>query len=200
MPRSPHDQPSRIAYVALASTRAGRADAIAVVDVGAVAPPGGRVVGVTELPGGGNELRRLGWSAVDGAAPRRLLAPGLRSSCIHVLDCEGDPRRPALVQVIAPEELAERAGYAAPFAVHATRDAVYVSALGAADGEGQGGVLTLDPASLGVRVVDDELPCTSLACRTIDADASVACTCSCTNRERRLPPPPPCPEGGGDAG
>ena len=163
MPHTSPDPPSRpatgdraeaagaLAYVALASARPDRADAIAVVDVGATGPAGGRVVGVTTLPGGGNELRRLGWSTVDGAAPRRLLAPGLRSSRIHVLDCDGDPRRPALVRVIAPEELAQRAGYAAPFAVLAARDAVYVSALGAADGEGPGGVLTLDPDSLGVR-------------------------------------------------
>ena len=42
------------------------------------------------------------------------------------------------------------------------------------------------PVLLGVRVADDELPCTPSACRTIDADARGACTCSCTNRERGL--------------
>lgn len=80
----------------------------------------------------------------------RLVVPGLRSSRIHVIDTRPEPRRPRLEKVIEPAELAERAGYSRPHTVHCGPDGIYVSALGAPDGEGPGGIFVLDHDSFDV--------------------------------------------------
>ncbi len=40
--------------------------------------------------------------------------PGLRSSRIHIIDTKPNARKPKIVKVIEPAELAERAGYTRP--------------------------------------------------------------------------------------
>ncbi|MBX5470727.1 MAG: selenium-binding protein, partial [Thermoleophilaceae bacterium] len=75
---------------------------------------------------------------------RYLLVPGLRSSRIHVVDVKDDPVNPKLVKVIEPDELHRRTGYSRPHTVHCGPDGLYMSALGAPDGGGPGGVLLLD--------------------------------------------------------
>ena len=71
-----------------------------------------------DFPNAGNELHHLGWNACSShlcpwasnahAERRYLIVPGTASSRIHVLDTGPDPRRPELVKVIEPEELARR--------------------------------------------------------------------------------------------
>jgi selenium-binding protein 1 len=68
----------------------------------------------------------------------------LRSSRIHILDTKDDPLKPKIVKVIEPEELALRTGYSRPHTIHCGPDGVYVSAIGAPDGEGPGGIFALD--------------------------------------------------------
>jgi selenium-binding protein 1 len=46
--------------------------------------------------------------------------------------------------VIEADDLAKRTGYSRPHTVHCGPDGLYVSALGAPDGNGPGGVLLLD--------------------------------------------------------
>jgi selenium-binding protein 1 len=70
--------------------------------------------------------------------------PGLKSSRIHVIDVKDDPRAPKLVKTIEAEELHHRTGYSRPHTIHCGPDGLYVSALGAPDGGGPGGVLLLD--------------------------------------------------------
>ena len=82
---------------------------------------------------------------------RYLLVPGLRSSRIHILDTKPDPRQPALVKVISADEVASRTGYSRPHTIHCGPEAIYVSALGAPEGEGPGGIFTVDPDDFGVR-------------------------------------------------
>jgi selenium-binding protein 1 len=112
------------------------------------------------MPNGGDELHHFGWNACSAAlcpyAPhphverRYLIVPGLRSSRIHVIDTKPDPLQPRIVKVIEAEELATRAGYSRPHTVHCGPDAIYVSALGAPNGEGPGGLLLLDHDSFDV--------------------------------------------------
>src|SRR5260370_18257647 len=69
----------------------------------------------------GDEMHHFGWNACSSClcpnAPhphverRYLVVPGLRSSRIHILDTKPDGRKPKIVKVIEPEEVAERAGY-----------------------------------------------------------------------------------------
>ena len=56
-----------------------------------------------------------------------------------------------IVKVIEPETLAQRAGYAAPHTVHCGPDGIFMSALGAPDGNGPGGTFILDPETFDIR-------------------------------------------------
>ena len=82
---------------------------------------------------------------------RYLIVPGINSSRIHILDTKPDPRQPKIVKVIEPETLAQRTGYAAPHTVHCGPDGIFMTALGAPDGNGPGGTFTLDPETFEVR-------------------------------------------------
>jgi selenium-binding protein 1 len=106
------------------------------------------------MPQAGDELHHFGWNACSAALcpsmphphvdRRYLLVPGLRSSRIHIVDTKPDPRSPKLVKVIEPEELARKTGYSRPHTFHCGPDGIYGSALGAPDGNGPGGIFTLD--------------------------------------------------------
>ena len=121
----------------------------------------GRLVGQTDMPHAGDELHHFGWNACSSClcpyAPhphmerRYLVVPGIHSSRIHILDTKPDPRQPKIVKVIEAETLAQRTGYAAPHTVHCGPDGIYMSALGAPDGDGPGGMFMLDPETFEVR-------------------------------------------------
>ena len=154
--------PETLAYVALINPlKDGRADAIGVVDVDPGVEGYGRLVGQTDMPHAGDELHHFGWNACSSClcpyAPhphmerRYLVVPGINSSRIHILDTKPDPRQPQIVKVIEPETLAQRTGYAAPHTVHCGPDGIYMSALGAPDGNGPGGTFILDPETFEVR-------------------------------------------------
>jgi selenium-binding protein 1 len=61
-----------------------------------------------------------------------------------VIDTKPDPARPTIVKVIEADELHERTGYSRPHTFHCGPDAIYVSALGAPDGNGPGGIFVMD--------------------------------------------------------
>lgn len=147
-----------LAYVAVfAADGDGRHDRIDVVDLDPGSPAYAEVVGGVEMPGTGDELHHFGWNACSAALcpsaahphveRRYLLVPGLRSSRIHVVDTKPDPRSPTVTKVVEPETLAARTGYSRPHTFHCGPDAVYVSALGAPDGGGPGGVFLMDHES-----------------------------------------------------
>src|ERR1700719_3648955 len=150
-----------LAYVALLSANGnGQRDALAVVDVENSSATYGKETTRVEMPNAGDELHHFGWNACSAAlcpyAPhphverRYLIVPGLRSSRIHIIDTKPDPRNPQIVKVIEPEELAARTGYSRPHTIHCGPDAIYVSALGAPNGEGPGGLFLLDHESFDV--------------------------------------------------
>jgi selenium-binding protein 1 len=154
--------PETLAYVALISPKAHpHGDAIGVVDVDPESASYGRLVGRTDMPHHGDELHHFGWNACSSClcpwAPhphmerRYLVVPGINSSRIYVLDTKPDPRHPTIVKVIEPETLARRTGYAAPHTVHCGPDGIFMTALGAPDGNGPGGTFTLDPETFEVR-------------------------------------------------
>src|SRR5919205_398303 len=150
--------PEELAYVVTLNTSdnggPSKPDALTVVDVKDGSSTKGTVVGRLDMPNVGDELHHFGWNACSSAlcpwAPhphverRYLIVAGVRSSRIHVIDVKEDPTSPKLVKVIEPETLARRTGYSRPHTVHCGPDGLYVSALGAPDGGGPGGVLLLD--------------------------------------------------------
>ena len=148
---APHEE---LAYLAMLSPNASRPDAIGVVDVKPGSKSYGRLVGQCDMPNSGDELHHFGWNACSAslcpwaAHPhverRYLVVPGINSSRIHILDTKSNPRQPELVKTIEPETLAKKTGYASPHTVHCGPDGIYLSALGAPDGNGPGGIFVLD--------------------------------------------------------
>jgi methanethiol oxidase len=120
----------------------------------------GKVVGRLEMPKVGDELHHLGWNACSAAlcpyAPhphierRYLVAPGLRSSRINIIDTKPSARNPRIVRITEPEEIASKAGYSRPHTIHCGPDAIYVSARGATNGDGPGGIFLLDHESFDI--------------------------------------------------
>ncbi len=147
--------PEKHAFVAALNPPGSKLnDALLVVDV----DPGSRTysqrVGEVTMPKFGDELHHFGWNACSSAlcpyAPhphverRYLVVPGLRSSRIHIVDTKPNPRKPKVVKVIEPEEVFGRAGYSRPHTIHCGPEGIYVSALGAPNGDGPGGIFMLD--------------------------------------------------------
>jgi methanethiol oxidase len=154
----------KLAYVAILNPEAalngngdGRPDALAVFDVDQDSETYGQVVGRVDMPNVGDELHHFGWNACSSAlcpyAPhphierRYLIVPGLRSSRLHIIDIKPDPREPRIVKVIEPDEMHERTGYSRPHTIHCGPEGIYVSALGAPDGDGPGGIFVMDHES-----------------------------------------------------
>ena len=146
--------PERLAYVALIDPTHQRPDALGVVDVDPASPRYGQLIGRTDMARPGDELHHFGWNACSSHlcayAPnphverRYLVLPGLHSSDVHILDTKDDPTAPRLVRTIPGTTVAARTGYAAPHSSHCGADGIYLSALGAADGNGPGGIFLLD--------------------------------------------------------
>ena len=147
--------PETLAYVALLSATAnGVPDRLAVVDTDSASQRYAQTIGGVALPKIGDELHHFGWNACSAAlcpfSPhphverRYLVVPGLRSSRIHIIDTKPDPSQPRIVRVIEPEEVIKRTGYTRPHTVHCGPDAIYISALGNADGDGPGGIFMMD--------------------------------------------------------
>jgi methanethiol oxidase len=154
--------PETLAYVTLLSVNgSSRRDALGVVDVDPASAGYGRLVGQVDFPTSGNELHHFGWNACSSClcpyAPhphverRYLIIPGIDSSRLHIVDTKPDPRQPRLIKVIEAETIAAKTGYAAPHTVHCGPDGVYVNALGTPDGDGPGGIFTLDPETFEIR-------------------------------------------------
>jgi methanethiol oxidase len=154
--------PERLGYVTLINPKKqGRADAIGVVDTDPDSKSYGRLIGQTDMPVAGDELHHFGWNACSSClcpyAPhphmerRYLIVPGINSSRIHILDTKPDPKQPSIVKVIDPVEVWNRTGYAAPHTVHCGPDGIFVSALGAPDGNGPGGTFIMDPQTFEIQ-------------------------------------------------
>jgi methanethiol oxidase len=154
-PRAAIDAPpEQLAYVSAFDPRGQVKDAMTVIDCDEGSPTYGTVVGWTELPHAGNELHHFGWNACSSALchdgheghleRRYLIVPGVRSSRTYILDTQPDPRVPHVVRTIEADELA-KSGYSRPHTLHCGPEAIYMSALGGANGDdGPGGVALLD--------------------------------------------------------
>ncbi|HEX2237314.1 MAG TPA: selenium-binding family protein [Gammaproteobacteria bacterium] len=153
--------PERLAYVATFNPNDDkRPDAMKVVDLAPDSPSYGRPVGEVEMPYPGDELHHFGWNACSSAlcpyAPhphverRYLVVPGLRSSRIYILDIKPDPRNPKIVKTIEAKEVFARAHYSRFHTIHCGPEGIYVSALGAPNGDGPGGIFLLDHYSFDV--------------------------------------------------
>ncbi len=154
--------PEQLAYVAMLDpTGKTRPDAMAVVDLDPASATYAKVVGQLDMPNIGDELHHFGWNACSAClcpyAPhphverRYLVVPGINSSRIYILDTKPDPKHPQIVRTLEPEEVFARTGYASPHTTHCGPEGIYVSALGAPDGGGPGGIFMLDHETFDIR-------------------------------------------------
>src|SRR5262245_57449347 len=140
--------PEAHAYVAEFDPQRRRPDRLAVVDVAPGSATYAQILGRVTVPAAADELHHFGWNACSSClwpnAPhppverRYLIAPGLRSSNVHIFDTKPDPRKPTLVRTITAKEIAERAGYSRPHTVHCGPDGIYLTALADANGKEPG--------------------------------------------------------------
>ncbi|MGE3267225.1 MAG: selenium-binding family protein [Chloroflexota bacterium] len=161
-PKMAMDAPrEELAYVAVLNPEgSNRPDAMAVVDVNPQSGSYTKIVGRLDLPNIGDELHHFGWNACSAALcptmphphveRRYLLVPGLRSSRMYILDTQPDPRNPKIVKTIEADELTKKSGYSRPHTLHCGPDAIYVSALGAPDGNGPGGIFQMDHTTFNI--------------------------------------------------
>jgi len=153
--------PETFGYLALLDPSRRTPDALAVVDLDPDSKSYAKMVGRVDMPKAGDELHHFGWNACSSClcpysphphmARRYLVVPGLRSSRIHIVDTKPNPRAPRIAKVIEPEVVAARTGYSRPHTSHCGPDGIYLNALGAPDGDGPGGIFTLDPETFDVR-------------------------------------------------
>ncbi len=146
----------QLAYVVAFDRSAEQPDALTVLDVDPESELYGQVVGWVDSPALGDEFHHFGWNACSSAlmheghdmsnlARRFLLVPGIRSSNIYVFDTAADPRQPTLHKTIEASELARNAGYSRPHTLHCGPDGVFMTCLGAGEGDGgPGGIALLD--------------------------------------------------------
>ena len=149
-----------LAYVAAFAPKCDVPDAIAVVDVDPASPTYSKIVGGVDMPALGDELHHYGWNACSSClcpdAPHpHLERPLPNRSRLTLLAHlhhrhQARPENPAIVRVIEPEEVIEATGYSRPHTVHCGPDAIYVSALGSATGDGPGGVFLMDGGTFDV--------------------------------------------------
>ena len=150
-----------LAYMVTFDPTRKKPDALVTLDTDPKSPHYGKQVGRVDAPNVGDEFHHFGWNVCSSAlcpyAPhphlerRYLLIPGLRSSRIYVFDVKPDPKQPKLVHTIEAKEISDRAGYSRPHTVHCGPDGIYVSALGAPDGNGPGGVFVIDHDTFAVK-------------------------------------------------
>ncbi len=125
-------------------------DYLATIDADPDSSTYSTVISRCPMPQVGDELHHTGWNACsscfgDSTASRRyLLAPGVRTSNIHVIDCASDPCQPRLHKVIPGEEIKEKTNLSAPHTVHCFGKEIIISMLGDARGNAPGGFLHLD--------------------------------------------------------
>jgi len=101
------------------------------------------------------QLDHLGRNACNGALcpcalhphleRRYLIVPVLRSFRIYVFDMQPNPHNPTLIKTIEAEEVMAKTGYSRPHTVYCDPEAIYIGAMGSANGDdGPGGVFMLD--------------------------------------------------------
>ncbi len=125
-------------------------DYLATIDADPESPEFSKVIHRLEMPGIGDELHHTGWNACsscfgDSSKQRKyLIAPGVRTSNIHIIDCDTNPREPSLFKIISGKEIKRKVNLSAPHTVHCLGSDIIISMLGNAKGEAPGGFLHLN--------------------------------------------------------
>ena len=125
-------------------------DYLATVDVDPESSTFSQVISRCSMPDIGDELHHTGWNACSSChnngdiARKYLIAPGVRTSNIHIIDCVTNSRCPELYKTIPGDEIKQRVNLSAPHTIHCLGSDIVISMLGDAQGNAPGGFLHLD--------------------------------------------------------
>ncbi len=104
----------KLIYVPALPEGSNHADYLATIDVDPQSPTYSQVIHRLSVPFVGDELHHTGWNACsschnDSSRSRKyLIAPGLKSGNIYVIDTASDPRAPKLHKTISGKEIVEK--------------------------------------------------------------------------------------------
>ncbi|MCH8828464.1 MAG: selenium-binding family protein [Planctomycetes bacterium] len=144
--------PEELLYVTAiySGTPIKKPDYIATVDVNPKSKSYSKVIHRVSMPTVGDELHHTGWNVCSSChahahkVRRFLIAPGLTSANIHVIDTS-DARAPKLHKTIPGSEIKKTLNLSTPHTTHCLADGqILISMLGDAKGNGPGGFLLLD--------------------------------------------------------
>jgi selenium-binding protein 1 len=144
--------PEKLLYIPAiyTGTPVKKPDYIATVDVDPKSKTYSKVIHRLPMPTVGDELHHTGWNVCSSChahahkTRRYLIAPGVGSTNIHVIDTS-DPRAPKLHKTIKGSDIKKKTNLSAPHTTHCLADGnIVISMLGDAKGNGPGGFLMLD--------------------------------------------------------
>jgi selenium-binding protein 1 len=141
----------KLIYVPALPEGSNHPDYIATIDVDPASPTFSQVIHRLSVPFVGDELHHTGWNACsschnDSSRSRKyLIAPGLKSGNIYVIDTASDPRAPKLHKTILGKDIVEKTNLTWPHTSHCLASGdLLVSHMGDKDGKAQGGFVLID--------------------------------------------------------
>lgn len=105
----------KILYVPAVPSDTTQPDYLATIDVDPMSPTYCQVIHRLRAPTAGDQLRRINWNVNTLKNRKYLIAPGMKSGNIHVIDTT-NPRAPALHKTILGEEITKSTGLTWPHA------------------------------------------------------------------------------------
>jgi selenium-binding protein 1 len=130
------DEHESLLYVWTRDGDGRESDFLAVVDADPESASYGQVIATEPAGSAGNEAHHFGYTV----GTDRIFAGGLFSNQLFIYDVERDPRSPELIRTVDLDPT----GYSGPHTLYAVPGGVMIAMLGAPDGGGPGGLVTLN--------------------------------------------------------
>lgn len=131
----PHEDES-ILYIWTRDGDGRDSDFLAVVDADPSSRSFGEIIETEPTGSAGNEAHHFGYTVNTD----RIFGGGLFSNRLFIYDVESDPRDPTLIRTVDLDPT----GYSGPHTLYAVPGGVMLAMLGATDGGGPGGLVTVD--------------------------------------------------------
>lgn len=130
------DEDESLLYIWTRDGDGRESDFLAVVDVDPASGTFGEIIATEPTGSAGNEAHHFGYTVNTD----RIFAGGMFTNRVFIYDVASDPRKPSLIRTVDLDPT----GYSGPHTLYAVPGGVMIAMLGATDGGGPGGLLTLD--------------------------------------------------------
>lgn len=146
-----NSEKEKLLYIPCLVPTKDRPDYLVTIDVDENSPDYGKVIHRTHTLHLAEELHHTGWNACSSChddpkrSRNRLIAPGILSNRIYVIDVETNPRKPKIDKVIEPNELYD-VGLSIPHTTHCLPSGdIMISTMGdGPENNGKGGFVVID--------------------------------------------------------